>query len=134
MWLDEEHKRVVDDLKEKRTPDAEAFRQRNIDAIQRLQNKQIFYIPTCWQDRKVISVTRLINAPPLPEENRRLLEELTPAVFKRQSKLEDQDPSTLIGFMQEFRKAGDPLARSMATILKERVNLEDYYDRISQQP
>jgi hypothetical protein len=133
LWIDRQHKRVVDELKAIRAPEAEAFRQRNIDAIQNIPNKQILYVPTYWESRNVNKVTRFINAPPLPEVNRRILEHLTPVFFKRQWSLEDQDPNTLIGFMQQFRKAGDPLARSMANMLKEKLKLEEYAERISQQ-
>lgn len=134
-WLDEQHGTVVKDLKEIRTPEAELFRQRNLDAIRSAQSPKIVYVPIIWPvDRHLIEVKRYTNIPLLPDENRRLLEQLTPIFFNRQKNYPDQDPRTNVGFMQQFRKAGDPVARILANKFEELINLEAYADHVLSLP
>lgn len=133
LWLDKKHGELARQLNDLQTPEAKAFQQRNIDVIHRMPKNDIIYIPTYWQNMRLTDVTQYMIVPKMPEENIQILRQITPVFFKRESDYPDQDPSTQVGFMQQFRKAGHPLARGMATFLQEQKRMTAYAERIASQ-
>ncbi len=145
LWLDKQHGEIMDDLAQKRTPEAELFRKRTEYKIKQTPNTDVMYIPEYSTPPiyayhsdvnlcHLVTIQRFIHIPSLPVENRELLEQLTPTVFKRETDTPDHSPNTIIGFMQQFRKAGDPLARALAQKLKEKTEwqrfAEDHIDHL----
>jgi hypothetical protein len=137
LWLDRQHEQIMDELAAQRTEEAEQFRKRTNEAIKQAKNTDVLYTPEYsanpifakYYDGNschVLRVTRHVRIPTLPEENRKILELLTPKVFKREENTPDRPPATVVGFMQQFRKAGDPLARALAETLKEKGVMQQY--------
>ena len=133
LWLDKKHGELAQQLNMLQTPEAKAFQQRNIDVINAMPKNEIIYIPTYWQNMRLTGVTQYIHVPKMPEENIEALEKITPIFFKRDKHYPDQDPRTPVGFMQQFRKAGHPLARGMARFLQEQKKMNAYADKILSQ-
>lgn len=140
LWLDEEHGKVTQQLRNSRHPEAEAFKERNVEAIRqaeteaqkppsllyavfkveppRKQTPEVLVVPT-YDHGKLTAIKRNIFVPYLPAKNRELLLRLTPLCFQRDLTSGEQDPTTLTGFMSHFRKAGDPLVRATAHVIRD---------------
>lgn len=140
LWLDKQHGKIMDELAQKRTPEANLFRKRGEDMIKQTPNTDVIYIPTYssqpvlnqFSDAylcHVVAIQRYMHIPKLPEENRKTLEQLTPTVFKRETNIPDHPSDTIVGFMQQFRKAGDPLARALAQKLKDKTILQEFAEQ-----
>jgi|GEM_PF-6520093 len=134
LWLDKKHGELAQQLNELQTPEAKAFQQRNIDVVNAMPKNDIMYLPTYWQNTRLTGVTEYMVIPNMPEENRRALEQITPIFFKRDYHYPDQDPHTPVGFMQQFRKSGHPMARAMAHFLQEQKRMNVYAEKILSQP
>ncbi len=134
-WLDIQHGELVKELKAIRAPEAEQFRQRNIEAIRKTNNTTIIYVPTYWSgDRHLTEVTRYIHIPQLPKENQQILNQLTPIFFNRNQGFLEKNPTLNIKFIREFRKSGDALTRILAQNLEESAQLEAYRNYVENQP
>lgn len=138
LWLDEQHGSIMKSLKEQRTPEAEDFRQRNIDALEKQKVSDIFYEPVFYQssslvpqEKRLTAINRHTHVPQLPGRNRDILENLTPMQCKRELEAYYKgiiDTESPIGIMLELRKAGTPLARALAQHLRERRSLEEQFE------
>ena len=133
LWLDKKHGELAQQLNELQKPEAKAFQQRNLDVISRMPKNDIMYLPTYWQNKRLTGVTQYIVVPNMPEENIQALDKITPIFFKRDYHYPDQDPKTPVGFMQQFRKAGHPLARSIAHFLQNQKRMDTYREKILSQ-
>ena len=133
LWLDQKHAELAQQLNELQTPEAKAFQQQNIEIINRMPKTDIMYLPTYWQNFRLTGVTQYMTVPKMSEENIQILKRITPVFFQRELNYEDQDPHTPVGFMQQFRKSGHPMARAMARFLKEQQNMNTYREKILSQ-